>query len=188
MFRAEIRPGLELRLLEERHAPELFARVDSDRDYLRQWLPWVDANASEDDSAAFIRSALEQFAAGDGVTAGMWSNGRFAGVLGTHKIHRLYQKVELGYWIGYPFQGKGIVTDCCRAMVTYLFDERKLNRVEIHCAVDNAKSIAIPKRLGFKLEGTLREGDFSGGRYHDLHVFGMLSREWPRQRPFVGEF
>ena len=182
MFRAAIRPDLELRLIEERHAPEIFSLVDRDRAYLRQWLPWVDANASLDDTVSFIRSTLEQFAAGDSITTGMWWNGRFAGVLGTHKINRLYSKVELGYWIGHAFQGKGIVTDSSRAMITHLFAERDLNRVEIHCAVDNAKSIAVPKRLGFKLEGTLREGDFSGGRFRDLHVFGMLKREWPAHK------
>jgi ribosomal-protein-serine acetyltransferase len=182
MFRAEVRPGLELRLLEERHAPEVFALADRDRDFLRPWLPWVDATQTEDDSLAFIRSTLEQFASGDAVTAGMWLEGRFAGVIGTHRINRLYNKVELGYWVGESFQGKGVVTDSCRRMITYLFEERELNRVEIHCAVENEKSIAIPKRLGFKLEGTLRDGDLSCGRYRDLHVFGMLRREWRTSR------
>ncbi len=178
MFRAAIRPGLELRLLEERHAPEVFRLTNQDRAYLRQWLPWVDSTICEDDTLAFIRETLSQFAAGDSITCGMWHNQAFAGVLGTHKFNRLYHKVELGYWLGESFQGKGIVTDCCRALITHLFEERGMNRVEICCAVENAKSIAVPKRLGFKLEGTLREADFSGGRYHDLYIFGMLKREW----------
>jgi len=178
MFRAIVRPGVEMRLIEERHAAAVFALVNQDRAYLRQWLPWVDSTLEEEDTVAFIRSALEQFAAGDAVTAGIWHRNEFAGVVGTHKIHRVYQKVELGYWLGESFQGKGIVTDCCRAITTYLFEERELNRVEIHCAVGNTKSGAIPRRLGFKLEGTLRDGDFAGGRFHDLYVFGMLRREW----------
>jgi ribosomal-protein-serine acetyltransferase len=178
MFRATVRPDVEMRILEERHAPEVFALVNQDRAYLRQWLPWVDSSLGEDDSLAFIRSALDQFAAGDAINAGIWNRGRFAGVLGTHKINRLYRKVELGYWLGESFQGRGIMSDCCRAMVTHLFEELDLNRVEICCAVGNTRSVAIPKRLGFKLEGTLREADFSCGEYHDLHVFGMLKKEW----------
>ena len=179
MFRAILRPGLELRLLEERHAPEVFALVDRDRAFLRRWLPWVDPTASPDDTAAFIRSALEHFAAGDAVTAGIWWQERFAGVIGTHKINRLYRKIELGYWLGEAFQGQGIMTDACRAMTTHLFEERGLNRVEICCAAGNVKSQAIPRRLGFAHEGTLREADFSGGSFHDLLVFGMLKRDWP---------
>jgi ribosomal-protein-serine acetyltransferase len=53
-----------------------------------------------------------------------------------------------------------------------------LNRVEIHCAAGNTKSAAIPRRLGFTLEGTIREGQFLNGRYHDTLLFSMLKREW----------
>jgi len=178
MFRAILRPDLELRLLEERHARTVFALVDQDRAYLRQWLPWVDATQAVDDTVAFIRSMLEQFAAGDGITAGLWHQGIFAGVIGTHKINRLYRKVELGYWLGESFQGKGIMTDGTRALVTHLFQEREVNRVEICCAVGNHKSIAIPKRLGFIHEGTLREAEFSNHAHHDLMIFGMLKSDW----------
>lgn len=178
MFRAIVRPGLDLRLLEERHAPALFALVNQDRAYLRQWLPWVDSTLVEDDSLSFIRATREQFAAGEAITAGIWSANHLAGVIGTHKINCLFRKVELGYWLGDSFQGQGIMTDCCRVLITHLFEELELNRVEICCASGNSKSSAIPNRLGFKHEGTLREGDFSGGRFHDLLVFGMLRREW----------
>src|SRR5262249_39012084 len=122
MFSAIVRPGLELRLLEERHAPEVFALVNQDRAYLRQWLPWVDGNASVDESLEFIRSSLQQFASGEALIAGIWFSGAFAGVVGTHKFNRLYRKVELGYWLGDSFQGKGIVTDSCRVLITHLFE------------------------------------------------------------------
>jgi ribosomal-protein-serine acetyltransferase len=178
MFRAAIRSDIELRLLEERHAPEVFALVNEDRAYLRQWLPWVDSTLSPDDSVAFIRASLEQFAAGDGITAGIWHRKRFSGVIGTHKIQKLNRKVELGYWLGQASQGHGIVTDGCRLMIMHLFEELELNRVEIHCAVSNLKSAAVPRRLGFELEGTLRDANFAGGRFHDLYVFGMLKRNW----------
>ena len=178
MFRAIVRPDLDLRLLEERHASAVFALVNQDRAYLRQWLPWVDSTREEEDTATFIHTALEQFASGDGITAGVWLRGEFAGVIGTHRLNRLYRKIELGYWLGDSFQGHGIMTDCCRAMVTYLFEEREVNRVEICCAVGNHKSIAIPKRLGFAHEGTMREAEFSNGAFHDLMLFGKVRREW----------
>lgn len=178
MFRAVIRPDLELRLLEERHAETVFALVHQDRAYLRQWLPWVDATLTPEDTLAFIRSSLEKFASGSSVTAGIWHRDQFAGTVGTHEIMRITQRVEMGYWIGQSFQGHGLITDACRAMITYLFEARNLNRVEIHCAVGNSKSAAVARRLGFQLEGTLREAALAGDRLHDAYVFGMLRKDW----------
>jgi len=86
--------------------------------------------------------------------------------------------VEIGYWLSESFQGKGLMTDAARAVVAYLFDELDLNRVEIHCAAGNVKSAAIPRRLGFTLEGTSREGQLLNGRYQDILRFSMLKREW----------
>jgi len=177
MFGAPLRPGVELRLLEERHAPTLFAVIQENREHL-SGLPFVDATHVEDDSLAFIRSSLEQFARNEGFAAGIWKDNNLIGVIGTLKIDWLNKKVEIGYWIARDAQGQGIVTDACRAIVNHAFAEWGLNRVEIQCATINQKSAAVAKRLGFKLEGTRREAHLVGGRFNDLLVFGMLSRDW----------
>lgn len=178
MFRATVRPGIELRLFEERHAAATFALVNQDRAYLRPWLAWVDSTETEEDTLAFIRSSREQFAAGNGFAAGIWSEGAFAGSIGMHNVNKMFHKAEIGYWIGEAFQGKGIVTACARAMVDHILGELDFHRVEIHCAVSNGKSAAVARRLGFQLEGTLREANLAAGRYHDVHIFGMLKQEW----------
>ena len=182
MFRAPLRPGFELRLVEERHAPAIFAVVDQERQRLREWLPWVDATHTEEDTLAFIRSSLEQFAANNGFAAGIWSDDRYIGGIGTHKIDWLNRKAEIGYWLCRSFQGQGLMTDACRAVVGHALGELDLNRVEIHCAAANTKSAAIPRRLAFTLEGTIREGQFLNGRYTDILVFSMLRREWKPQK------
>ncbi len=178
MFCARVRDDVELRLLEERHAPAVFALVNHDREYLRQWLPWVDSSETEDDTLTFIRASLEQFAANNGFNAGIWRQGQLVGVIGTHKINWLNRKVEIGYWLGQAFQGQGLMTDACRAVVTYLLGELDLNRAEILCASGNEKSSAIPRRLGFTLEGTMRQGELVNGEYYDLLLFGMLKKDW----------
>jgi len=177
MFIARLRADLDLRLLEERHAPAVFALVDQDREYLSEWLAWVDATKSEEDTLAFIRSALEQFAANTGITAGIWFKDRFAGVIGTHRIDWVNRKVEIGYWLGSAFQRQGIVTEACRALVRHLLGELELNRVEIRCATGNARSCAIPARLGLTHEATLRQAQLLDGKYHDLQVWSMLRKE-----------
>jgi ribosomal-protein-serine acetyltransferase len=178
MFKAQIRPDVELRLLEERHTEAAFALMDQDRDYLREWLAFVDTTRTEEDWRKFIRASLEQFAANEGFVAGIWKGEQFIGVIGTRKIDWLNGKVELGYWMGRTFQGSGIMTDACRAVLNHLFQELRLNRVEIQCAMGNLKSAGVPRRLGFTLEGTRREAELVNGKFYDLLHFSMLRREW----------
>jgi ribosomal-protein-serine acetyltransferase len=185
MFRAHIRQDVYLQLLEERHAPQIFSLVDQERDFLRQWLPWVDATLTEDDSLSFIRSTLEQFVAQKALTAGIWSGYRCCGIVGTHRLDPLNRKVEIGYWLGREFQGQGIMTSACRALVTHLLGELDLNRVEIQCAKDNQKSAAVAERLGFVEEGSAREAQLLHGRFHDLRGFAMLKKDWNPGLPGV---
>jgi ribosomal-protein-serine acetyltransferase len=178
MFKKTIQDGVYLKLLEERHAQELFEVVERERAYLREWLPWVDMTTEAEHSLNFIRTSLEQFASNDGFSAGIWAGDEFIGGIGTHRIDWLYRRVEIGYWISKGFQGRGIVTDACRAIIDYAIDDLKLNRVEIHCAAGNQKSCAIPKRLGFQWEGLLREAQLLNGEYQDINVYALLAREW----------
>lgn len=177
MFGASLRPGVALRLLEERHAPTLFSVIEENRDHL-SGLPFVDATHTEDDSLAFIRSSLEQFARNEGFASGIWRDAALIGVIGTLKIDWLNRRVEIGYWIARAFQGQGIVTDAGRAVVNHAFAEWDLHRVEIQCASTNERSSAVARRLGFTLEGTRREAHLVSGVYYDLQVFGMLKQHW----------
>jgi ribosomal-protein-serine acetyltransferase len=178
MFRAPIDDHIYLQLLEERHAHEVFSLVDRDRAYLREWLPWVDATESVDDSLIFIKSSLEQFASNKGFVSGIWSDRQFCGVIGTHKLDWINRKVEIGYWLGRAYQGRGIMTAACRAILAYLFDEMDLNRVLIQCAQGNEKSCAVAQRLGFIEEGLAREGQLLHGTFRDLRRFAMLKKEY----------
>ena len=178
MFRWKLEGGIALRLLQMRNATEVFARVDADRAFLRVWLPWVDHHRDVADTKVFIREALEQFVLGEAIHVGIWYEGAFAGVIGYHRINTENRLGEIGYWLGEAYQGKGIMTRACRAMVAYGFSELKLNRIEIHCALDNTKSRAVPERLGFKEEGLLRQAERVHDRYVDNVVYGMVASEY----------
>ena len=126
----------------------VYALADRNREHLREWFAWVDATKSEDDILAFIRRSLNQFASNSGFSAGIWEQGAYAGNISLHKVDWLNRRAEIGYWLGREFQGRGIVTDACRAVTRHALVELELNRVEIRCATANAKSKAIPVRLG----------------------------------------
>ena len=177
MFHWTLEDEIELRLLQLRHAPEIFARVEADRAFLRVWLPWVDHHRDVADTESFIHEALEQFVLGEAVHVGIWYGGAFAGVIGFHRINTEHRLGEIGYWLGETFQGKGIMTRACRAMVAYGFSELKLNRIEIHCAPENRKSRAIPERLGFQEEGILRQAERLRDRFVDNIVYGLVASD-----------
>jgi ribosomal-protein-serine acetyltransferase len=65
-----------------------------------------------------------------------------------------------------------------RALVDHAFAGWGLNRVEIRAALENARSRAIPERLGFKKEGVLREAERLGERFVDHALYAVLASEW----------
>ncbi|MCK4257843.1 MAG: GNAT family N-acetyltransferase [Halanaerobiales bacterium] len=182
MFKHQINTTTNLRLLQFNHAEELFTLTDSCRPYLREWLPWVDGTKTVADTKAFIESTLKQFASNNGFQAGIWYQDKLAGVIGYHAFNSALKSTSIGYWLSKDFQGKGIMTTACEAMVDYAFLELNFNRVEIRCAEQNYKSRAIPERLGFVQEGIIREAEFLCGHYVDHVVYGMLAKDWQKRK------
>jgi ribosomal-protein-serine acetyltransferase len=178
MFSYALNEDTELRLLEVRHAQTLFDLTDRNRAHLRQWLPWLDSTQTVEDTRNFIKDTLQQFAVNEGFQAGIWYQEQLAGVVGYHKIDWFNRQVEIGYWLGAEFQGRGLMTQACRALIDHAFHELKLNRVTIRCAVGNTRSCAIPERLGFVREGVISQGEWLYDHYADLVVYGMLASEW----------
>ncbi len=178
MFTYRIDDHTELRLLAERHAEPLYTLIDRNRDHLRQWLPWVDASRSAEGTREFIRGVLRRFATNNGFAAGIWHHGELAGIIDFHAINWSNRSTSIGYWLAAPFQGKGLMTAACRAFVEHALVELGLNRIEIRCATGNRRSRAIPERLGFTQEGTLRQAEWLYHRFEDLVVYSMLASEW----------
>lgn len=177
MFYCTLNDETELRLLEIRHAAALFSLTDSSRDHLRGWLPWVDDIKHIDDSRRFIESGLRQFAEQDGFHAGIWHKGHLAGIIGLHGIHWGNRSTSVGYWLGGTFQGKGLIILAAKSLVAYCFEELHLERVEIRVAEGNTRSRAIPERLGFKQEGTLRNAESLYDEFVDHVVYSKLASE-----------
>ncbi len=178
MFSYRIDGDLELRLPEERHAEEAFALVRRNLDHLRAWLPWVKEDHSLEDARSFIKYNLQQYAENKGFAMQIVFQNRVAGFIGYNTIDWQHRRTEIGYWIGASFQGQGLVTKACRALIDHAFNELKLNRVEMHCGTENEKSRKIPERLGFIEEGVLRGAEWVHDHYNDLVIYAMLASNW----------
>lgn len=72
------------------------------------------------------------------------------------------------------------MTRVAKALTDYALLELNMNRVEIRVASGNEKSAAIPKRLGFKEEGTIRCAEWLYDHYVDHTIYGILADEWKK--------
>ena len=179
MLEISVDDKIVLRSIELRDAEDLFTVTDASRHYLREWLPWVDSTQTVKDTRAFIDSALKQQSNNDGFHCGIWYRGKLVGLIGLGHIDWANRKTEIGYWLGDEFQGNGIMTKSCQSLISHLFDEVELNRVTMRVAAGNARSRAIPERLGFVEEGTIRDGEWLNDHYVDSVVYGLLRRDMP---------
>lgn len=178
MFPIKMDHEMEIELFQPHHANEFFWLVDSNRFYLREWLPWVDSIASPADYHALIPLWLQQFAENNGFHAGIRYRGQLVGSISLHEIDWHNQQTSMGYFLSQGVQRKGIMTRSVKAVLDHVFLQLGLNRVEIRCGVNNHKSRAIPERLGFTAEGIIRDGENLYGHFHDLILYSMLRREW----------
>jgi ribosomal-protein-serine acetyltransferase len=163
-----------LRLLEEADAAELHRLIEANRADLALWLPWAAAQTL-DDTLGFVRGTRRQVADNAGFQAAVVVEGRIAGVIGYHSVDWANRSTDLGYWLGEEYRGRGTMTAAVRLLVDHSHSSWGLNRVEIRAAVGNRRSRAIPERLGFREEGTLRQAERIGDRYLDCVVYSKLA-------------
>ncbi len=177
-----VEPDLEMRLLREKDSAELFALVDENRDFLGEWLPWVDSNVEEADSREFIMASRLAYADETSMPFAIFYCDKLVGMIGIHHISDINKSAEIGYWLAEQETGKGLVTKCCRAILNFSFGRLEVNRIVIQAAVKNLPSRAIPERLGFTFEGVGRELVFQQERPLDMAIYSLLSAEYDPSR------
>lgn len=187
MFTLKLNDDTELRPIEPRYAEELFSLVDRNREHLRKWLPFVDGTKTSADTLAFIKNSLRDHAEKGDQICCIWHKNKLTGNIGLHMRNQSGRCAEIGYWLGKEFEGKGLVTMACRAIIDYAFRELGCNRIQIRVEPANTRSRAIPVRLGFTYEGTLRQVDWCYDRPVDHEMHSLLREEWEKQSALIGK-
>ena len=168
---------LILRNYVEEDAAELFATVNENRAHLRPWLLWVDGTQKEENSLEYIRAARQEQYDQQSIAFGIFKNGKLIGGIGMHLWDQRLRKAQMGYWIVKAEEGKGLLSLCAKVFLDYLFDQLQLNKVELQYLPGNNRSGAVAKRLGFTVEGVMRDSFLMNGAFHDLVIAGLLKRE-----------
>jgi ribosomal-protein-serine acetyltransferase len=182
MFSLRVDDEVELELVDEHHAEALYALTDRNRDHLAPWMPWVATTTSVADTMGFVTFSKNEHAAGRATNCALRYRGEVVGTAGL-RLDANNKRAELGYWVDKAHEGKGIVTRASRALTDAAFGELGMNRVEIHAGVENVRSRAVPERLGFVLEGVLRQYEKVGDRFVDHACYAALASEWAGTLP-----
>jgi len=169
---------IELERLKITHTFQVFQAIDTNREFLSPWLPFVQDNENQEDTEAFIESVTSRSPDRRDEVFVIWYEFHFAGLIGFRDTDRVNLKTEIGYWVIESMIGKGIVTQATKVLIDFAFMSMGMNRITIRCGVGNTKSAAIPKRLGFSFEGIELEGEKHHRRFIDLEVFSLLKRDW----------
>lgn len=83
------------------------------------------------------------------------------------------------------FWSKGFATEATELMVDYGFDILNLNRIQLHVSTENEYAIKTYKKVGFEIEGTLRQAMYHHNRYSDFYVMSILRDEYYTKRKTV---
>ena len=127
---------------------------------------------------SFIEYSKNRFANHYDLPLVIYRKNKLIGRIGLYDIDHHNGIANIGYWLGEKFQGKGVMTSCCRFLISHAFETMSINRIEIKCAVENKPSQGIPERLDFTREGTIRQGERHADGFVDLFLYSLLREEW----------
>lgn len=122
------------------------------------------------DAIRFMLDTVEPGPDGSPVTIGMVQHGR---------VHIRSKCAQIEILIGESdYRDRGFGSDAVSAFLAYLFDELRLHRVWLSLRASNVAAMKASEKVGFTREGTLREHDWLEGKFQDVVIYAMLSREW----------
>lgn len=90
------------------------------------------------------------------------------------------QSCTLGYWMGEPHAGRGLMHRAVELLKPFVFDVEGLHRVEAACLPTNARSIRLLEKSGFRREGYLHKYLKIAGSWEDHYLYSILAEDWAR--------
>jgi [ribosomal protein S5]-alanine N-acetyltransferase len=103
---------------------------------------------------------------------------RLIGKCGYNEWRKVHRRGDVSYILARDCWGRGIVTEAVSAVLDYGFDHMDLHSVEAGVTPGNVASAKMLEKLGFRLEGHLRESYWAEDRFVDSLIFSLLQRDW----------
>ncbi|MGC4808253.1 GNAT family N-acetyltransferase [Micromonospora sp. DT233] len=183
MYARALTADAELRPLDPGRAEEFLRNLDRCRDHIS---PWVGASFVAVDlpsAREVLRRYAERWARDGGGLWGIWLDATLVGGVMFVSFDVVSGSCEVGCWVEPTAQGRGLVTRAVGLIVDWAVRGRGIHRVEWRTNADNARSIAVARRLGMRLDGTLRQVYRGPGERMDLQIWSVLAPEWRNPAP-----
>lgn len=131
---------------------------------------------TEKDARAYIESCRE--AEKRQLCRAIEIEGEAVGSIGVFPKDDVYRKsAELGYWLGEPFWGCGVMTQAVTRICASAFDRFDLVRIFAEPYAYNAGSRRVLEKAGFQLEGVLRRSIMKNGSIGDSCIYALLRED-----------
>jgi RimJ/RimL family protein N-acetyltransferase len=173
---------LVLRCWDPMDASLLKDAIDASIEHLRPWMPWAhDEPTDLQAKVDRLRRCRGSFDLGQDFTYGIFDR-QETRVLGSAGLHTRAgpEALEIGYWIHKDHIEQGLATEAAGALTRVAFLVDEVARVEIHCDPTNLRSQAVPRKLGFVHEATLRQRTVApGGGRRDNMIWALLAEDFP---------
>jgi RimJ/RimL family protein N-acetyltransferase len=172
---------LILRCYAPSDAPAMSEVILRNHAHLHPWMPWaVKDQHTIDFCEDLIRLFRGNFDLGIDQSMGIFlkDSGQYIGGCGLHP--RVGPGAfEIGYWVDGAECNKGYAQEAAAGLTKAAFEFEGVHRMNIHMQIGNLPSEAIPPKLGYLKEGTLRQWFPLGeGKFADIHYFSMLREEY----------
>jgi len=173
--------GLFLRPLEARDYAQWSRLREVSRTFLAPWEPtWPADDLSRSAFRRRLRRHTDEIERDDSYPFLIFDEADdvMLGGLTLGQVRRgVAQSATLGYWMGAPYAGRGIMTRAVRAAAHFGFSSMRLHRIEAACLPHNTASIRLLERVGFRREGVARSYLRINGLWQDHLLFAMLERD-----------
>lgn len=153
--------------------------LDSSLGHLRPWMPWAhDEPKPLREKAQLLRRFRAMFDLGQDFVYGVFDADESEVIGGTGLHTRVSDGgFEIGYWIRASRVRRGLATEAVAALTRAAFAVCRVERIEIHVDPGNTASLGVPRRLGFREEGTLRRrlpAPPTGGARRDETIYTLF--------------
>lgn len=155
------------------------------RAFLEKWEPrWAADELERGAWRARVRRYRKEHARGAGIPFLIVLNdsGSIAGGISVGNIRRgVAQSGQIGYWMGEPYAGRGLMGEAVDALARHCFGPLRLHRLEAACIPGNLRSIRVLEKAGFTREGLLRSYLRINGDWQDHYLYALLAGEYHDQ-------